>query len=781
EQKTITSLQDECKTKEQELRTSLQQLDLLTFHNQRLTKRIESLQDSSAARLSPGWLVGSAKKELEKSKVTLEATNIELNRKIEENELFEVNSLYTQHVASLQSKISELEKKTEELQALMEKNEQKLKEGDDVLQAEVIVLRDTLEINLGLSYESQIDQFSALCEKFDNESNELIESFKQLQSNARDYLKSLKEKSDSSYELGLKVKSASLVWQQNLQKLVVKLASAQNKENLIKVNESDSTKIKDLETQISQLREELDRQKATYNGLATEMNQQQGGNNVENGVTSNEVTSLLVNGLNGISSNGVNHHDTLANKDNSETRENNINSFVYPHDSEKGESTEPSDQPIKDTSRPTAITVMTTPITRSTTDDIDINANRNGNSSILELERDIGGDTRKREALIKNHYESKINQLTEQLQLSDSKSLRLYKASKIIQGRLAEADEGKSRAEQEKTRLQNELDQLKEKLREERENFKTQIDEMTKWINKQDEAIEDKERQLKDFKAGTSPGGAAQNVARGAQPNSTVYFGCVGNDKYAEQMRKAAQNEGLIVDYLVTNTHPTGTCAVIITNNDRYLKKFSYSLHLELPEKWEIVKNIKFYYITGFFISSSYNSMLKIAKHAAETNKVFTFNLSAPFICQVPQMKESLSEIVKYCDIIFGNESEAEAFAVSENWETKELKAIALKIANLSKINTSRSRVVIITQGSEPTIVAKQSDGSVNEFSVIPINVEEIVDTNGAGDSFVGGFLSQYVQGKTIEESVNAGHWLANINIKRVGPTFPEEKIPYSS
>ncbi|CAG8690655.1 16581_t:CDS:2, partial [Dentiscutata heterogama] len=121
EQKTISSLEDECKTKEQELRTSQQQLDLLTFHNQRLTKRIESLQDSTAARLSPGWLVGSAKKELEKSKATLEATSIELNRKIEENEklhneLLEVNNLYTQHVASLQSKISELEKKTEELQ-----------------------------------------------------------------------------------------------------------------------------------------------------------------------------------------------------------------------------------------------------------------------------------------------------------------------------------------------------------------------------------------------------------------------------------------------------------------------------------------------------------------------------------------------------------------------------------------------------------------------------------------------------------------------------------------
>ncbi|CAG8718196.1 3440_t:CDS:10, partial [Gigaspora rosea] len=304
EQKTNNTLQDECKNKEQELRTSLQQLDLLTFHNQRLTKRIESLQDSSAARLSPGWLVGSAKKELEKSKVTLEVTSIELNRKIEEN----VNSLYTQHVNTLQSKISELERKTEGLQVeltrshlaseealsrirqekrdldneldktrselrkikmLMEKNEQKLKEGDDVLQSEVIVLRDTLDIILGLSYESQIDQFNALREKIDNESNELIESFNQLQSNARDYLNSLKEKADSSYELGLKVKKASLGWQQNLQKLVVKMASTQSqiteltaeKANLMKANESDSNKIKVLEDQISQLKEELDKQK----------------------------------------------------------------------------------------------------------------------------------------------------------------------------------------------------------------------------------------------------------------------------------------------------------------------------------------------------------------------------------------------------------------------------------------------------------------------------------------------------------------------------------------
>ncbi|MDG6100215.1 carbohydrate kinase family protein, partial [Alteromonas sp. ZYF713] len=34
---------------------------------------------------------------------------------------------------------------------------------------------------------------------------------------------------------------------------------------------------------------------------------------------------------------------------------------------------------------------------------------------------------------------------------------------------------------------------------------------------------------------------------------------------------------------------------------------------------------------------------------------------------------------------------------------------------------------------------------------------EEIVDTNGAGDAFVGGFLSQFIQGKGVEASVTCG------------------------
>jgi adenosine kinase len=93
-------------------------------------------------------------------------------------------------------------------------------------------------------------------------------------------------------------------------------------------------------------------------------------------------------------------------------------------------------------------------------------------------------------------------------------------------------------------------------------------------------------------------------------------------------------------------------------------------------------------------------------------------------------------------------------------------------------MNTKRGRIVIITQGTNPTLVA-HSDGTVNEYPVVVIDEKDIADTNGAGDAFVGGFLSQYVQGKTIDEAVAAGHWLASKSVQLVGPAYPEEKLTY--
>lgn len=54
------------------------------------------------------------------------------------------------------------------------------------------------------------------------------------------------------------------------------------------------------------------------------------------------------------------------------------------------------------------------------------------------------------------------------------------------------------------------------------------------------------------------------------------------------------------------------------------------------------------------------------------------------------------------------------------------------------------------------------------------IDQENIMDLNGAGDAFVGGFLAQVALGNNIEKSVEAGLWLSGDIIKRSGTCFPK-------
>ena len=77
------------------------------------------------------------------------------------------------------------------------------------------------------------------------------------------------------------------------------------------------------------------------------------------------------------------------------------------------------------------------------------------------------------------------------------------------------------------------------------------------------------------------------------------------------------------------------------------------------------------------------------------------------------------------------------------------------------------NQAVVFTQGFKLTIVAHK--GTVTEYAVEPLPKEKLVDTNGAGDSFVGGFLSQLIQDKSIEDCVKAGHFAAKFIIQTSG------------
>lgn len=278
-------------------------------------------------------------------------------------------------------------------------------------------------------------------------------------------------------------------------------------------------------------------------------------------------------------------------------------------------------------------------------------------------------------------------------------------------------------------------------------------------------------------------GGAAQNTARAVQyvlpEHSTAYLGCVGKDDLAQQLRAANDREGLESLYQVNDAVPTGSCAVVITGHDRSLctnlgaaEKFDKT-HLETPDVKAAIEAAPYFYLGGFFLTHGVESALVLAKHAKEAGKMFSFNLSAPFIPQF--FKAQVDAVMPYAELVIGNESEAEAWAQASNLETRDLGEIAQAIANQPSV-IDKPRTVLITHGSEATIRAVQNGSQT--FTHPTPKVDDIVDSNGAGDAFAGGVLAGLILGKPIEQAVDIGHRLGGMCIGQVGPVLKFRTYP---
>jgi len=196
EQTSSQTLQIELKSKEEEIKKSVQQLDSLSFHNVNLTKRIQQMQtlvkenktnsssssssspSSSTSSSSSSWFGGgnhALKKDLEKTKAVLETLKLDLQIKIEENEklhqqLHETIQSQDDTIAELKRHITISDEKLTALQCEMmnvnlahEEDVAALKREINRLNEDVSITKDQLissqaeKINLEISHKSETD------------------------------------------------------------------------------------------------------------------------------------------------------------------------------------------------------------------------------------------------------------------------------------------------------------------------------------------------------------------------------------------------------------------------------------------------------------------------------------------------------------------------------------------------------------------------------------------------------------------------------------------------
>jgi adenosine kinase len=259
-------------------------------------------------------------------------------------------------------------------------------------------------------------------------------------------------------------------------------------------------------------------------------------------------------------------------------------------------------------------------------------------------------------------------------------------------------------------------------------------------------------------------GGSTQNSIRGAQWMSparsvTHFIGSVGNDENAQKLRSAASFDGVQTHYYVSKTFHTGCCAVLIKDNERSLiadlaaaNDYQHEHYLS-AEIQSLVQTIDIFYSAGFFLTVSPHTVVEIGKHCAEHNKILVWGAAAPFI--IEYFYDRVQSVLPYVDFIVANETEAEKLTEKLGMKGKNIEEVMKAISELPKVNQKRSRTVIFTFGPLPVLI--YNEGKLHKYDVPPLEKSAIVDTNGAGDAFLGGFLAGLLQDKALEFCVKAG------------------------
>jgi len=277
-------------------------------------------------------------------------------------------------------------------------------------------------------------------------------------------------------------------------------------------------------------------------------------------------------------------------------------------------------------------------------------------------------------------------------------------------------------------------------------------------------------------------GGSCQNTVRVAQwmnneANSTYFAGVIGNDDNGKQLTKVASADGVNVKYTTSDSLRTGLCAVFIKDFDRSMctdlqaaSSFKLENLEDSKEHWSTASHIV---VEGYFLTVCEDAIVKLAKQQAEAGKVFAFSLSAPFICQF--FTAGVKKVLDYANVIFGNETEAELLSEAMGWDLgKDHAKIAVKIAEYPFAEgITGTRKVVITRGADDVVVANGSEVAL--FGVEKLPKEEMVDTNGAGDAFCGGFIAAMMKAKGDDVAVKAGTYAAQVIIRTSGTKLPTD------
>ena len=285
------------------------------------------------------------------------------------------------------------------------------------------------------------------------------------------------------------------------------------------------------------------------------------------------------------------------------------------------------------------------------------------------------------------------------------------------------------------------------------------------------------------------PGGSIQNTLRVTswclnmeQKNKDKFkitmLGAVGDDNYKNKIMHALESSGVKPLLQQIPNITTSRCGVGICQKERCLLPHIKASNC-LDEKFVKANENEIYsndalLIEGYFLQEKYNLCKELCQNFKRSNKMVILTLSAVFM--VDTHREKIMELAEYSDMIVGNMEEFETFAYLKGETPNKI------LTKAHEKLSPKERIFVATDGANGVFVSKYDykekklDFLLQSFAN-KIKHDEICDLNGAGDAFLGGFLSQFMKGASIQKCCKAGNEVSAIIIKNIGCTFQRDKI----
>lgn len=236
------------------------------------------------------------------------------------------------------------------------------------------------------------------------------------------------------------------------------------------------------------------------------------------------------------------------------------------------------------------------------------------------------------------------------------------------------------------------------------------------------------------------------------------YIGKIGKDENALFYENTLKRVGVATN-LIRTEGISGCCTVMISpDGERTMCTFLGPAPTITPEDVteQILSGYDCIYVEGYLIVNEplVRSVLQTAKKAGLKVALDLSNFNI-----VNAFRELLEDLIpQYVDILFSNESEAEAFT-------------GVKAEEAVKKLSAMTDVAMVTLGPRGALV-----GSSGEVVRVSAEGGKPKDTTGAGDNFAAGFLYGQSVGATLEQSARIGSMLSGHVIDIVGPHIPGDK-----